>query len=399
MERKGLGLLCGLSLAAAQGMAAPQYASIEVGEGLFMTPALDVQLEYDDNIFQSERNEKDSLVTRVAPAVEWEARQERGRVAFGYAGNYAFFANSSDDNVDNHAFRADAEYQGSRSSLGLYGTFAMASDPRGTGPSDGLGDAFALEVFDKPTEFDEWGWGIDAGFEPGARLGLTLGYGFLDKEYQNFREFTRERDRSTDSYSLGLSYALTGKTSAVMNLSRSDIEYDFTPAGAAALDSKQDRITAGLKWEATARTTGNVQFGWEEKDFDDPSRDKADGFTWEAGIDWSPRTYSTFSLSTMNTFTETDNVGSAKEVSSVGVGWRHSWNDRLSTNVGLDYSEEDFEDFDRADDFYSFSLAFDYAFQRWMALSGGVKISSRDSNQTAADFDRNIVFVRAMMSL
>jgi len=399
MERKRFGLLCGLSLVAVQGMAAPQYASIELDEGFFMTPALDVDLEYDDNIFQTETNEKSSVVTRVAPAVEWEVRQERTRAALSYAGNYSFFADSSDDNVANHVVQADFGATGARSSLDLYGAFARGSDARGTGPSDGLGNALTLQIFDEPTEFDEWSWGAAAAVKPGGRLGVNVGYDFLDKEYQNFRQFTRARDRSRGTYSLGFDYVLTGKTSAILNLSRSEIDYDFTPAGAATLDSKQDRITAGLRWEATARTTGSVEFGWHEKDFDAPTRDKIDGFAWAASIDWAPRTYSVFTLKTGNSFTEADNVGSAKETSTAGVAWKHGWSDRLSTITGLEYVREDYKDFARKDDFYRFRLEFDYDFRRWMTLAAGVNISSRDSNQSRADFDRNIVFLRAMMSL
>lgn len=399
MERKGLGLLCGLSLVAAQTVAAPQYASIEVGEGLLLTPALDVDLEYDDNIFQSEDNEKDSLVTRVAPSFEFAAERERTRATLSYGGNYSFFANSSDDNVDNHIVRTGLAFTGARSSLDLFGSFARSSDPRGTGPSDGLGDVAARRIFTEPTESDTWSWGANASFQPGGRLGLTLGYGFSDLKYQNFRQFTRERDRQTEQFSLGLDYVLTVKTSAIVNLSRAKTDYDFTPANGNSLNSDQDRITAGLRWEATARTTGSVQFGWQEKDFDDPARGKVDGFTWDASIDWAPKTYSVFTFSTGNTFTETDNVGSAKEVSTVGVSWSHGWSDRLGTTTGLQYAEEEFKDFARTDDFYRFTLEFDYDFRRWMTLGGGVKISSRASDVDAADYDRNIVFLRAMMSL
>jgi hypothetical protein len=398
MKTKFWGLACGLSLAAGAVTAAPQYAAIELGEGLIMTPGLDINLEYDDNIFQSSSNKKSSFITRVAPAVEWQARQEHARFTLGYAGNYGIFASSSDDNYDDHFVRADLDFEGARTDLNLYGSFEAAHDPRGTGPSDGLGDNVARDVFTKPTEYDEWAWGTSVVFR-GSRTQLRAGYGYVDKKYQNFRQFTRDRDRSTDRFNVGVAYALTGKTNAVVNASRLKTDYSFERAGVPSLDSDQDRLTAGIEWEATARTTGSVQFGWEWKDFDDPARSKVDGFTWGAEIEWAPRTYSTFALFTENRFQETDNVGSAKDTSSVGLSWSHDWSDRLATTAGFDYAREKYKGFDRKDDFYRFSLGFDYDFRRWMTLGGGVRISSRDSNVVAADYDRNIVYLRAMMSL
>ncbi len=398
MKTRFWGLACGLALLAGAVTAAPRDAAIELGEGLLMTPALDVDFEYDDNIFRSSDDEKGSFITRVAPSLEWEVRQEWARFTFGYAGDYGFFSNSSDDNYDNHALRADVGFEGAGADLNVYGSFAASHDPRGTGPADGLGDEVSRDVFTSPTEFDEWGWGTHVVFR-GSRTELRAGYSYLDKEYQNFRAFTRPRDRSTDRFSVGVTYAMTDEASAVANASRSKIDYDFAEAGMPSLDSDQDRLTAGLEWELTDRTSGSVHLGWEWKDFDDSARAKVDGFTWEAEISWAPRTDSTFSLSTESRLMETDNVGSAKDTSSVGVLWSHDWSDRLTVNTGFDFVREDYEDFDRKDDFYRFSLGFDYNLRRWMTLAGGVRINSRDSNVAAAVYDRNIVFLRAMMSL
>lgn len=399
MDRKRVGLLCALPLIAVSGHAAPQYASIEIGEGMFLTPALDVELRYDDNIFQTERNEKSSMVTTVSPALELEARQEHGRVALSYGGAYGFYSNSSDDNFDNHTVRLDLGLRGARTDFDAYGAFNKVYEPRGTGVTDGLGDFF-LDAFDEPVEYDEWQWGAAVHFGTrGTRSRLRLAYDGFEREYQNFRAFTVARDRTQHRYTATLGYALTGKTSAVLNVGRTDIDYDFTPTTQASLDSTEYRVTAGLEWEATAKTTGRVGLGWKWKDFDDAARGDQDSLTWELGVTWSPRTYSVFDFYTRNEFIETDNVGSAKDVSIVGVDWVHAWSDRLRTNTGLRYSRENYKNFVREDDFYRFSFSFDYDFQRWLTAAVGVRISSRDSNVASADYDRNVVFLRAQVGL
>lgn len=401
MERNRLAWICGLSLLASQSWAGPQYASVQLGEGVLFTPALDVTLEYDDNIFRVDNNKKSSVVTRVEPSFEIEVQQERTRLGFSYAGNYGIFASSSDDNYDNHTGRIDFGLRGARSDLDIYGAFVAGSDPRGTGPSDGLGDNVARNIFTKPTEYHEWQWGVAAHFGTrGTRSNLRLSYDGQDREYQNFRQFTQDRDRTRHNLGARLGYALTGKTQAVLDLRRSEIDYDLTPAdGNRRLDSKEHRITAGLTWEATGRTSGTVLLGWKEKDFDSPTRDTSDGFTWELGLTWAPRPYSVFDIYTRNDFQETDNVGSAKDISTAGINWTHRWSDRLRTTTGFEYAQEDYEDFVRKDDFYRFNFAFDYDFQRWLSLGLGVRIASRDSNVAAADYDRNIIFVRAQMGL
>lgn len=391
--------LCALASSA---QAAPEYGSFPVSEGAVVTPALDVEARYDDNIFQTDRNEKDSLVTVLSPAVALEAGSGLDKVSLSYSGEYGAYESSSDDNYDDHGIRAEGHFEGGRGALDGYAGFVMEHDDRGTGPSNGLG-GLTTGAFTAPTEYEEALYGVGVTLGNSSRRGrVELGYDGSEIEYQNFETFTRARDRQRDTFRGKVAYDLTGKTDLVLQASTSQVKYDFTPVGQRELDSTENRILAGVEWEATAKTSGEFKLGWQDKDFDDSTRDDQDGgFTWEIGVTWQPRTYSTLGFTTQNSFRETDNEGDVIETTSYSATWDHNWSERLSWNAGLTFNNEDYKGSlsGREDDFFSANFGVSYDFQRWITLATGVKVANRDSSVSRADFDRNQVFVKAFMSL
>lgn len=379
--------------------AEPQYDRLEVTDGVFMKPALAVDVEFDDNIFRLNRNAQSSLVTRVAPAVELETAGDGTRLVLGYGGNYGFVASSSDDNYDHHTVRLDGHLERPRSEVDVTAAFTAASDPRGTGPSDALGLADRV-AFTAPAKFEDWRLGVDARFGTrGTRAGASLGYEVLDRKYQNLRDFTRPRDRRRHDFRAGSHYMLTGRTRAVVNVSRTHLDYGFQPEGDATLDSVEHRATAGIRWEGIGGSTGTVQVGWHEKDFDAETRSDQSGLTWEAGVTWTPGLRATLGAFTRSGFEETHNVGSARKVARAGVLWGHTWRDGLRSRVEVEYVEETFRDLDRKDEFHQVAVGLDYDVTPWLTVGAGARYSNRDSNVRAADYDRSVGFVQVKMSL
>jgi hypothetical protein len=402
MDIRQLGwvIAAGMAAGSGQALAAPDYASIPLTDGVRATPALDLETRHDGNIFQTDDNEEDSIVTVVSPAVSLEAGGGLDSLTASYSGSYGYYESSSDDNYADHSFSIDGSKGGGLGTLSGYVGLDLGHDDRGTGPSNGLG-GLTTAVFDEPTEFETYSWGGMVALTGGGRTSIDLGYDGLDTEYTNFRSFTRARDRRSDEFSVDVGYELTGKTSAVLEASTKDVRYDFTPAGADELDSDEIRVSGGLEWDATARTTGRVTLGWKEKDFDAASRDDQSGLTWGAQVTWAPKTYSTFTFGTQNGFRETDNEGDVIETTSYNVGWNYAMNERFSWNTGVSLTTEEYEGAasGRDDDFYSFNVSADYDWRRWLTVSGGLDLSMRSSSEDRADFDRNKVFVRVMMGL
>lgn len=376
-----------------------QFDSLEVVDGVFMTPALDVAVEYDDNIFRLDRDTTGSVVTRITPVVEFETGSEGSVFALGYGGDYGFFANSSDDNYDHHTLRVDGDLQGPVVGVTFMGAFSTASDPRGTGPTDALAPA-ARQSFTGPTKFRDWEADVETTIGGrGTRSQVALGYDLLDRSYRNVRDATRARDRQQHTFRLGYDFMLTGTTRALVRVQRRLVDYDFAPTGEAPLDSKEVRVTAGLRWDGHQGTTGSVQLGWQQKDFDDGLRSDMEGFTWDVGVAWEATPRATLGLHSRRDFAEPYNVGSGIEVTRAGALWIHAWRDGLRTRTEVEYVEERFRDLDRVDDRYRVEFSVEHDLQRWLTVGAGVGLSSRDSVVAAADYDRRVGFVQITMTL
>ncbi len=373
--------------------AEPDYTAVELAEGFLVTPSLMVEERYDDNIFQTENDEEDSLISIFTPGILAEVVGERSRIGLSYAGEFGVYHQSSDDNYDDHLLRADYDFESTRAYANINGFYEREHDNRGEGPSNGFGGLTTL-VFDEPTEYDSLGFGATGGFKlDGERFRVEVGYDRYDKEYDNLRTITRDRDRENESFRFGVYRKVMARTEILLEGKRTDIDYDNVPASGIRLSSTENRILAGVAWQATAKTRGAVKIGSVEKDFDDGQRNDRSNVSWEVDVTWEPRTYSRVNFSTFRGPRETDGQGDAIDVSRVGVRWDHQFSDRTRARVGLAYVEEDYEGASRDDDMWRFNIGMEHDIRRWLSADVGYRFSTRDSSQTAADFDRNVVFL------
>lgn len=408
MSATRLGWSMALATLAASAAAAPEDRSefsdaqgLQVGSYVTITPTLKARIEYDDNIFQTPDNEESDVITRIEPSIDLAMGIGGGRGGFraSYSPEFGIFSSNTDDSVVNHNVQAGYLLDGTYFDFDARAGFRRGHDARGEGPSSGLGN-LATVVFDKPPKFDEWNYGFSLGNETrSARTRMQFRYDNYDLKYKNFRDLTAARDRERDDYGLELGYRTTAMTYFIVTGRYSDIKYDFTPPNGLNLNSKEYNYQLGFTWELTAQTEGRMTIGKQQKKFDDPTLENLSGTAWDVALAWSPRTYSTFELSTGRNFRETDNQGSSVLVSDITLSWRHEWSERIGTLTSFAFINDDFKDTARDDDIYRFALQFDYQFRRWLDFGLGYRYDTRDSNIGNADYDRNVVFLEGRLSL
>jgi hypothetical protein len=392
MLRKGIAGAVSLAIAAVAN-AAPDYRAVSLGEGLSVTPSLDVEQSYDDNIFSTDGDEEDSLVLSVRPGARFVGTNGTASLALSVAGDAGWYFDSDDDNYTDYITRVDFGVKGSRAALELYGWNESEHDARGTGVSNGFGDLTTV-AFDEPAEYelDMLGAKVSFGSEQ-TRFRVQGGVSRFTKEYQNFRALTRDRDRETYESNASVDFAVAPKTRMFVEGAWSEIQYDLVPASGNSLDSDESRYYVGVEWRATAATTGRAKIGQVDKEFDSTARRDLDDTSWEAGIAWSPRSYTKFDFSTFRGPRETDNTGDAVDVGYYKVTWSHAWSGMTTTDVSYQYTSEEYEGATRDDDFSAFSAGVMHDWRRNVTVGAGWRFSTRDSNQVATDFDRNVVYV------
>ncbi|WP_105103527.1 outer membrane beta-barrel protein [Microbulbifer pacificus] len=385
------------SFGAGAALAQTEAAAVKLGSGINFTPTLNIDLQNDDNVTNAETNTIESVVAVINPNFLLSADDGVSAYSVNYSLLRGEYFDSEDDNYTDHFVTGTAGWElNARNRLELFGNFTDGHEPRGTGFSQGSGN-----VQNEPDRFKSSD--INGTYTFGAETAkgqLVLNLGTADKDYEGGMR-TAGRDRGTDYGSVTFNYNTGGRTRLLAEVGRREIGYDYTPVGVETLDSAEMRYQVGVTWEGTAKTTGTIKVGSRSKDFVSGERKDYTGPSWEAGIRWTPKTYSAFDFNTARRSDETSGVGNFIDVESYTLSWHHSWADRLSSQVTFDHSINDYlgSRVEREEDINTGTLRLNYQAQRWLAFNAGISVSDKDSSAAGFSYEKNLTFIGLQASL
>lgn len=355
------------------------------------TPSLGLSFGYDSNVNLQSDERTSSSFARLSPALRVERGGDRSRFAAVYNAEIARYSESGLDNYVDQRLGVDWFYSPFvRHAFIVGASYGWLHDQRGTAAREGDLGLLPLE----PDEYERAD--LDFGYRfgaPGARGRLEFQARAVQVEYQNNRELTRFRDRDDLYLAGGFFWQVAPKTSALLRVEHASIDYTV-----ANLDSDELHYFVGLDWEATAKTTGRVMVGRQEKDFADPNRADASGLTWRATVQWRPRSYSIFDLSTGAEFDETNGTGDYIERRDVALGWQYQWSARLATNADVGYSREQYGASTRDDSISYYGVSASYAMRRWLRLGASARTVRHSSSLGEFDYIQNVYLLSAEIS-
>ncbi|MGB3724225.1 MAG: outer membrane beta-barrel protein [Glaciecola sp.] len=394
-----LGCLLSTTLVGAQQF--EDAATLEFGS-FDVTPTLDIGLRFDDNLTKASSGEIDSWSRLVAPQISMVSSLGASDVRLAYKLVNEDFFSSSTDNYTDHFFVAGVDLElNARNRITTTLEFEDGHDARGSSFSIGLGAALETPDKYKQSDFDVlYSYGA---FNADGRLDVNI----------NIRELNYDID--TDSYlardrvfsSLGgtFYYRIGATTDLTLDAQLTDVSYKFAIDPTNTLNSTNMSYLVGVKWEATAQTSGFAKVGYQEKDFDSALREDFDGIDWAAGVLWEPVDYASVEFVTGADTNETNGEGNFIRGRTHSISWRHDWLERLRSKVGVTWNNNRYEGelldgFNiRSDDNLTFNAAMYYQFRRWFNVEAGYRFSERDSNRTEIDYNRNQFYINALITL
>ncbi len=365
-----------------------------------LLPALNSELRYDDNIFESADEQRDSLIALLIPALESRLELGNSRYELGYRAVSATYFDSDDDDYVDHNINALANMQFSRrNNLTLSANFAAAHQDRGTGLTEGF-DPTLVARLEEPDEFEQTDANVRYTYgSRGAPASLAFDAGYRELAYQNNRQRTALRDREENSVGARFSYRIRSTTALLLETRVTTIDYINDQPQQATLDSNLYRYLIGAEWDNSVYLRGTFKFGYQEKQFDAAERDDFTAPGWEVDVTWSPRSYTHLSFSSERSSDETNGGGDFIDVQRVGSEWAHEWNSQLQTVLGISYVDEAYENFDRSEQVTEFAGSVAYQLKRWLALELGGVYRERSSNLDLLNFNRSIVSVAIDITL
>ncbi|MBF7730519.1 outer membrane beta-barrel protein [Pseudomonas sp. N040] len=367
-------------------------------DGLKFTPTLKTEERYDDNIRAVENNVQSSWVTAITPKFVLSTEGRNSAYALTYSLDNETYASSHDDDHTDHHVDADAGFQfDARNKLVLNAGYDKVEDIANDNFEDINNDLLVPQGNNgEPAKYTTANAGGVYTF--GAATALTqieLGANYEELRYQNSDGFNEDLERNTTPLRATGYYRVAPKTRLLLEGRHTHFDYINDDDQ----DSDNKALLGGVTWDATAKTSGTIKVGAERKEFDNSTYDDDDNSMWEAGVKWSPRTYSTFNLTTRQGIAEGDSGASSIDSQTTALAWNHQWLERLSSEVSYSYTDNQYEGTDQQDEIDIFGVGLTYKMRRWLDIGVGYKYATDDSNAPGESYDRNIYAISFTASL
>jgi hypothetical protein len=394
-----VGTLCqtALTLAAAN---ATGPAAINAGP-VAITPTAGAEIKYRDNIYLQENNTTDSWLSVARPAVNALVQDRNNLYQLGYKGEAGWYeVDRSNDRNDyfNNTFSGDAHLEFSERWIAEgYTRWARLHEERGTGLSEGL----IGQVIPEPIEYDQGdlGGSLEYGTPGVGRLVLRAGY--MEREYQNFKQITRQRDRDETTLASTFFYPVAPNTDVLIEYQHKAIRYPNPFVAVQPLDSDENYLMLGAQWEITPNMTSTAKAGYVDKSFDSSERKDWDGVGWSLDLVMQLREQDSVLVRGSRAPEETTLQGDFIKSESLEAAWTHDWSDRVYTQLGVvigrDTYEQSFDD--REDDIYNVSVRVGYEFRRWANFYAGYSYDDKDSNAENLSYTDNVFTIGVELSL
>lgn len=340
--------------------------------GVFeVMPWIGLAVGSNSNTGASNAAKTSSTVTSITPNVVVGLPTQGQMYALKYAGNYTQFASSKIDDFNDHNFEAFADniWTSRLNSLVNVG-YAKGHDGR---------NALLFRNQEKwhATAFSAMGhYGAE-----GAQGQFELAAGQTAKRYDsNNSGATQFYDNDKTDLKGTFFYRVAPATQ--MFVEASNAKYRYVVASVRPLDSTEQRYMVGVKWEATAKTTGNVKLGTLKKSFNSALRQNGNATVWDADVSWSPKPYSKFEASLHQTAREDGSVGGYIVSQDSDFRWSQDWSGFVTSALSLGDGVDKFQGGVRTDKRQTYALKATYGFRTW--LRAGLEYKNTKRNSTDA---------------
>lgn len=368
------------------------FSSAQTDETGFFASA-DITLAHDDNIYRvtGDLAKSDSYIN-VKPNIGFIGGVGKHRMELTYKGDLSQFNQNDKADFTDHNIRGRIFLD---HSLRFKTRFEASYLEEHEEPGVIQRVQLNLSEYNK-YEQNFFGSGFTYGSE--SSIGqLSFDYGRYDRNYVNnnldYLDFTNNQ------FTGRFTYRIAPKTR--FYIESIIAEFDYPEGQNFELDNMYARYRAGVNWEFTNKLSGDLNIGYQDRDYEQDRLFDITGLAYSANVVWA-----------INTFTEVELVANRESIdssleetggflrSTYGFELSHSLTDLLSTKVSTYYTNDELVfSSAREDERYTFDLAFTYDISRLTELAVNYSYQERDSTDVLANFKANIVGLAVKISL
>lgn len=394
-----IGVMAGMVMVLSS-QAIAQVGRIKYGK-LTVFPGLTVQELYDDNIYlgngtntTTELKESD-LITHLMPAVGLRYTfPERGTLALAYDGDFAYYRDNNENDWRTHKGILGLDYRAPGGIiLGINNIYTDAEDPYGN-----------LEQYRIGLKTERWNNDLrtKVGYDFGNRSQAFVYYNYYKQDYDLARDYTQ--DYTGNELGLGYQMRVLPKTWGFARFHLGERDY-FTHPVATGVTNANDsdftwrRLNFGLTWDTGAKLSGELNLGYQWKDYDNRTDVKGNAYedknTWIAATSVTHAATPTTALALRIT-RALRQIGSDTneyfEDTGIGLSLQQKILTKYTLTAGVAYSVNDYNmplNNAREDDNYKANVGIDYQIRDWLSAGAGYKYKRKESNYPENDYTDN----------
>ena len=345
--------------------------------GFIMFPKLEIDEDYNDNIFATKTDRESDFATVITPSVSIQSLWSRHGLGVQAFGQFSEFVEHGTENTQQGGLNVTGRFDiTSNDSLSGFASYSHEAEPHSERDDEGTRH---------PVLFDRF-IGLTRYAHQFNRLELTV-----DGQVQRFN-FAAERDADRDRTEIRVDPRLTYDASSNLRpfLQFGYLDRNFDDPVEA--DSQTYAALAGLRVDLGATLEGEVSAGVFHTDFDDPTLDPVTAPALEGELTWQVTRLTTVTGTLSRRIAATTQSDtSSKIVSAVSVRVEHELLRNLVLSSEIGYRNEEFEGSSRVDNRIDVEVGGSYLLNRNAVINFGYVYATRDSTDDTEDFDNNII--------
>lgn len=345
-------------------------------------------VSYDDNIYLTNTNTKDSFINTTRAGVNYEGQIPGSslKVDLNAIGGYHFFTEDNDKNAYADAF-VTAEMYNNNFTFG--DKFIFTSDPANS------------ELTQRAKRLNNR---VYASYITSKEKMFSVGVKVSDVFDRYFKSKYQNLNRNRINLGAGVYYNISSKTSLLAEYTFTDIDYQTNNNN----NSNGGIVALGVEGQIAPKVKGTAKATYNYRNYDHNLAgydNYADLFGYEAALSWQPTTQNEIRLSGERIFEETVYTNNRYFIST-GVNLYASQKVMekftLALTLGYDnlrYQKANDAGIKRSDDVYTVRPEVNYQFKEW--LSAGIWYQFRKRASNAGDYNeydsnKTGIFVKAV---
>jgi len=401
MRKKSINVLCSLCFFILCAVCVQaKESSIKMGK-IDVVPSITASGVYDDNIYlgndTTQPNQED-WITHIEPGILFRYRMGvRGDVTLGYKGNFAFYADNSDNDWNNNTGYMKLRYDSPGGLiLGINEIFQNKEDPYGNLAQFRLGEVTKRWNNDLKTKL---------GFKFSDQFKILGYYDFYIQEYDSERDYSQ--NYNDNQFGAGFETRLHPRTWGFVRYYYGAKDYTSHPAETGVNDDNDadynwHTAKTGLYWDASPKWDGEINVGWQwvlfnnEADVGGSEYKDKDMFIADTSVTYMPFPDASIKFLLFRALRSSGaNTARFFEETGAGLDYEQTFLTVATFRIGAVYSRDAYNMpgingiEDREDDNIEFNVGLDYHILKWLRAGISYQYWKKDSNYAYNDYTDN----------